>query len=47
MRPLCLALALLFCCGCFSDGAKEAWEPFFKDLRGDNMKMSTDRATPR
>jgi hypothetical protein len=28
--------------GCAADGAKDPWDEFKKDLRGDNMKMRSD-----
>jgi hypothetical protein len=31
--------ALLFGLGCATDGDKGQWDDFWKDLRGDNMKM--------
>jgi hypothetical protein len=34
-----LALALFFCAGCASDADKGQWDEFWKDMRGDNMKM--------
>jgi hypothetical protein len=37
MLGLCL-LAV----GCSADGDKGAWDAFWKDLRGDNMKMRSD-----
>jgi hypothetical protein len=40
MRRLCILLcALFFFAGCASDGEKGSWDEFWKDLRGDNMKM--------
>jgi hypothetical protein len=42
-----LACALLFCLGCSSDGDKGQWDEFWKDLRGDNMKMRNDFTGPR
>ena len=34
--------ALVFGLGCATDGNKGEWEEFWKDLRGDNMKMRND-----
>jgi hypothetical protein len=43
MRYMCLLVcALLMCAGCASDSNKGAWDEFWKDLRGDNMKMRSD-----
>jgi hypothetical protein len=43
MKRLCVLLCALFLVsGCASDGDKGAWDEFWKDLRGDNMKMRTD-----
>jgi hypothetical protein len=42
LRKLVLAAALLalgLSLGCASDGDKDPWGPFWKDLRGDNMQM--------
>lgn len=39
-RVLGFGLALVL--GCSSDGQKDQWEEFYKDLRGDNMKMQWD-----
>jgi hypothetical protein len=43
LRLLGFALFLGLGCGCASDGDKGQWDEFWKDVRGDNMKMSTDR----
>jgi hypothetical protein len=37
-----LCCALFFCLGCASDGSNGEWDEFWKDLRGDNMKMRLD-----
>jgi hypothetical protein len=38
-----LLCALLFgLAGCAADGDKGQWNEFWKDLRGDNMKMRND-----
>jgi hypothetical protein len=37
-----LVLALGVCVGCAADGNKGAWDEFWKDLRGDNMKMRSE-----
>ena len=37
-----LACALLFGLGCASDSDKSQWDEFWKDVRGDNMKMRND-----
>ena len=38
-----LVCALLFCvAGCAGDGDKGQWSEFWKDVRGDNMKMRND-----
>jgi hypothetical protein len=43
MKRLCVcAGALFFCLGCSSDGDKDQWDAFKKDLRGDNMQMRND-----
>lgn len=43
MKPFALvSCALLLCAGCASDGNKGQWDEFWKDLRGDNMKMRSD-----
>jgi hypothetical protein len=48
MKRLCVALcALLFVLGCASDGDKGEWDEFWKDLRGDNMKMHSDFSRTR
>jgi hypothetical protein len=36
-----LAAALLLGVGCAAED-KDQWDEFWKDLRGDNMKMQTD-----
>jgi hypothetical protein len=41
-----LACVLLLCLGCASEGGKSDWDEFWKDLRGDNMKMRNDWRTP-
>ena len=33
---------LLSLAGCAGDGDKAQWDEFWKDLRGDNMKMRSD-----
>ena len=44
-------LRLLLCAmliglgGCATEGKKGAWDEFWKDLRGDNMKMGADFST--
>jgi hypothetical protein len=44
MKGICvLVCALLFSLtGCAADGDKGQWDEFWKDLRGDNMKMRND-----
>jgi len=43
MKCLCVLLCALACCaGCNSDGDKDPWAEFRKDLRGDNMQMRND-----
>jgi hypothetical protein len=38
-----ICCALVFCLGCTSDGSDNGqWNEFWKDLRGDNMKMRYD-----
>jgi hypothetical protein len=38
-----LLCALLFgLAGCAGDGDKDQWKEFWKDVRGDNMKMRND-----
>jgi hypothetical protein len=37
-----LFCALLFCLGCSAGGQRGQWDDFWKDLRGDNMKMRSD-----
>jgi hypothetical protein len=39
MKRLCLAFCLFLGSGCASDSDKAQWDAFWKDLRGDNMKM--------
>jgi hypothetical protein len=40
MKRLCvLVFALFLCAGCASDRDKGQWDEFWKDMRGDNMKM--------
>jgi hypothetical protein len=39
MRLFLLLCLLLFAGGCASDGSKDQWNEFWKDLRGDNMEM--------
>jgi hypothetical protein len=49
MKRLCLITCLLlFGVGCEADGNKGQWDEFWKDLRGDNMRMSSEpaRTTP-
>lgn len=41
---LLLGAALIGLAGCAADGAKGEWDEFWKDLRGDNMKMRNDVA---
>jgi hypothetical protein len=46
MKRLCVLLcALLPVAGCASD--KGEWDEFWKDLRGDNMKMRSDFSATR
>jgi hypothetical protein len=43
----CSLLLLLFLCvGCATEDSKQQWDEFWKDLRGDNMKMMSDRDKP-
>jgi hypothetical protein len=42
MRCLCVLVCVLVCSGCMADGDKGSWDEFWKDLRGDNMKMRSD-----
>jgi len=35
--------ALILCGGCATEGSKSEWSEFWKDLRGDNMQMQSDR----
>jgi hypothetical protein len=45
MRRLCVLLCALFaaaCAGCASEGSKAQWDDFWRDVRGDNMKMNAD-----
>jgi hypothetical protein len=40
MKRLGMLLAvLIFLAGCASSGDQSQWDDFWKDLRGDNMKM--------
>jgi hypothetical protein len=41
-RLAVLLCALLFSLGCSSEGGSGQWDDFWKDLRGDNMKMKSD-----
>jgi hypothetical protein len=44
MRRLCvLTLALLFGLGCVTEGDRAQWGEALKDLRGDNMKMQSEK----
>jgi hypothetical protein len=38
-----LLLAVGLVAGCAVNGDKSQWDDFWKDLRGDNMKMMSDR----
>ncbi len=38
-----VAVVALLGLGCASEGGKGEWDEFWKDLRGDNMKMMADR----
>ncbi len=40
------ALIALLCVGCAADADKAQWDEFWKDLRGDNMKMRSDPSGP-
>jgi hypothetical protein len=44
MKRLCV-FAIIACLGfgCAADGDKGQWDEFWKDLRGDNMKMRYGR----
>jgi hypothetical protein len=42
MKRLWLLLLLFLLAGCASEGSKGQWDEFWKDLRGDNMKMRND-----
>ena len=43
-----LLCALLLCSfGCATGGSKGQWDEFWKDLRGDNMKMRNDLSGTR
>jgi len=43
LSGLCaLAFGFMLASGCAGDGTKDQWDGFFKDLRGDNMKMRSD-----
>ncbi len=37
-----LACVLFLCGGCAASGDNGSWDEFWKDLRGDNMKMKGD-----
>ena len=39
---MCVLCGLLFSPGCASDGDKAQWADFWRDVRGDNMKMKSD-----
>jgi len=41
MKTFAVLCVLFFCWGCASDSDKGQWDEFWKDLRGDNMKMRT------
>ena len=43
MMRLCALLALLVsCAGCAGEGSQAQWDEFWKDVRGDNMKMRSN-----
>jgi hypothetical protein len=43
MKRLCVLLAVLFVgLGCASEADKSQWDAFWKDARGDNMRMRSD-----
>jgi hypothetical protein len=43
MKRLCVLLcALFFIAGCAADGDRDQWAEFWRDVRGDNMKMRSD-----
>lgn len=46
MKRLCVMLCALAFCGCLSDSDKKQWNEAWKDLRGDNMQMRNNFATP-
>ncbi len=46
MKRLIVLCLLLLAAGCASEGSKSQWDEFFKDLRGDNMKMKSDLFSP-
>jgi hypothetical protein len=53
LSPVALCLGLLGCAlflglaGCAMDSQKGEWVEFWKDVRGDNMKMSSDFPSPK
>ncbi len=43
MKRWVLICALLFALGgCATEGSRGQWDEFWRDLRGDNMKMRND-----
>jgi len=44
MRRLCLLVFLCLGLGCAADGDNGQWDEFWKDVRGDNMKMRSERS---
>ncbi len=43
MKRLRVLLCALCCAlGCASEGSKGQWDEFWKDVRGDNMRMRND-----
>ncbi len=47
MRFLWLFGVLFLLAGCAGDGSKGQWDEFWKDVRGDNMKMRSDASIAR
>jgi hypothetical protein len=42
-RALALVVLLFLTTGCATEADKAQWGEFWKDVRGDNMKMQSDR----
>ena len=43
MRVSAFVVVLFIAAGCATEGDKAQWNEFWKDLRGDNMQMQSDK----